>query len=117
MEGPSFVSAAYLGCLLFSLAGCLAADLRFKLAIAVDTRRTVLSVLCGVAFFLTWDMVGIQSGIFFRGETPFLLGFQLAPELPIEEVFFLLLLCYSTLLSFLGLGRLVHRARDRKRQG
>lgn len=108
------MSALYLACLLVSLIGCLVADIRFKVAIAVETRRTVLSVLCGTVFFLIWDMVGVQSGIFFRGQTEYLLGFMLAPEVPIEEVFFLLLLCYSTLLSFLALGRIVHRARDRR---
>jgi lycopene cyclase domain-containing protein len=108
------LSAIYLGCLLVSLIGCTLADIRFKLAIAVDTRRTVISVLCGTVFFLIWDMVGVQAGIFFRGQTDFLLGFTLAPEVPVEEFFFLLLLCYSTLLSFLGLGRIVHRARDRR---
>ena len=117
MEGPPLLSAAYLGCLLFSLAGCVVADYRFKLALPVDSKRAVISVLSAVAFFLIWDIVGVQTGIFFRGQTEFLLGVQLAPEVPLEELFFLLLLCYSTLLSFLGLGRLVHRARDRKRQG
>ncbi len=108
------MSALYLLGLLVSLAGCLAADIRLKLAIAVQTRRTLLSVASGVLFFVIWDMVGIQAGIFFRGESPFLLGFEIAPQFPVEELFFLTLLSYSTLLSFLGLGRLVHRARDKR---
>ena len=108
------MAALYLLCLLISLAGCLIADLRFKLAIAQDTRRTVLTVLTGAVFFLIWDMVGVRSGIFFRGQTKFLLGFQLAPEVPVEEVFFLLLLCYSTLLVFLALGRLAHRIKAKR---
>jgi lycopene cyclase domain-containing protein len=102
------VPGIYLLCLLVSLAGCLALDLRYKLAIAIQTRRTVLTVLIGATFFLIWDMVGVQSGIFFRGQTQFLLGLQLAPEVPVEEVFFLLLLSYLTLLMFLGLGRFAH---------
>ena len=108
------MSGAYLLCLLISLTGCLIADIRFKLAIAVQTRRTLISVACGVIFFLIWDMVGVQLGIFFRGNNPFLLGFELAPQVPVEELFFLTLLCYSTLISFLALGRLVHQARDRQ---
>jgi lycopene cyclase domain-containing protein len=108
------LSALYLLCLVGSLVGCVLTDIRFKLAIAVNTRRTLISVGFGVAFFLVWDIVGIQTGIFFRGNSPYLLGFQLAPELPVEELFFLTLLCYTTLLGFLGLGRLVHRARDRR---
>jgi len=109
------LSALYLICLLLSLAGCLVTDIRFKLAIAVQTRRTLLSVGLGVIFFVIWDLVGVQAGIFFRGDSPYLLGFEVAPQIPVEELFFLTLLCYSTLLSFLGLGRIVHRARDKKK--
>ena len=56
----------------------------------------------GVAFFILWDVAGIALGIFFRGASPFLSGWQLAPELPIEELFFLIVLCYTTLLVFLA---------------
>lgn len=108
------MSAFYLVCLLVSLAGCLLLDLRLKLAIAFQTKRTLVSIACGVLFFFVWDVVGVQAGIFFRGETRYLLGFEVAPQIPIEEIFFLTLLCYSTLLSFLALGRAVHRARDKR---
>jgi lycopene cyclase domain-containing protein len=54
----------------------------------------------GVLFFLAWDLSGIGLGIFFRGETPFMTGVVIAPELPIEEVFFLTLLCYLTMNLF-----------------
>jgi lycopene cyclase domain-containing protein len=73
-----------------------------------------VSISVGVIFFLIWDLFGIANGIFFRGETVGLTGLLLAPELPIEEVLFLTLLCYSTLEVFIGLGRFVHGRRDRK---
>ena len=73
-----------------------------------------VSIAVGVIFFLIWDLFGIANGIFFRGETVGLTGLLLAPELPLEEVLFLTLLCYSTLEVFLGLGRFVHGRRDRK---
>ena len=73
-----------------------------------------MSITVGVVFFLIWDLFGIANGIFFRGETVGLTGLLLAPELPIEEVLFLTLLCYTTLEVFLGLGRFVHARRDRK---
>jgi hypothetical protein len=38
-----------------------------------------------------------------------LLGVQLAPELPLEEVFFLALLCYTTMNLFAVLTRAVTR--------
>jgi hypothetical protein len=54
-------------------------------------------LLVGLVFFLVWDLQGIRLGIFFRGETTFMTGWQWAPELPLEEPFFLLLLCYLTM--------------------
>jgi lycopene cyclase domain-containing protein len=79
-----------------------------------DWLAGTVAIAVGVGFFLAWDLFGISSGIFFRGETRGLTGLMLAPELPLEEVFFLTLLCYSTLEIFLALGRLVHGRRDRK---
>ena len=51
----------------------------------------------GVLFFLIWDLAGITLGIFFRGNPGLLTGIQLSPELPLEELFFLTLLCYLTM--------------------
>lgn len=51
----------------------------------------------GVAFFAAVDLIGISLGIFFRGNSPYLSGLTVAPEFPIEELFFLTLLCYSIL--------------------
>lgn len=79
-----------------------------------DWLAGTVAILTGVAFFLMWDLFGIASGIFFRGETIGLTGLLIAPELPLEEVFFLTVLCYTTLQVFLGLGRFVHARRDRK---
>jgi lycopene cyclase domain-containing protein len=104
----------YLLALCVSLAGLVGLDRRHKLVFFKDWLAGAVAIAVGVAFFLIWDLVGISSGIFFRGETRGLTGLILAPELPLEEVFFLALLCYSTLEVFLGLGRLVHRRRDRK---
>ena len=36
-------------------------------------------------------------GVFFRGNAGLLTGLQFAPELPLEELFFLALLCYLTM--------------------
>jgi len=57
-------------------------------------------LVVGVLFFLAWDLCGIGLGIFFRGETLFMTGLLLAPELPVEELFFLTLLCYLTMNLF-----------------
>ncbi len=96
----------YLLALAIALTGMVMLDRRFHLFFWRDARRAALVLLVGVAFFLVWDLVGIGAGIFFRGETEFMTGVQVAPELPVEEVFFLTLLCYLTMNLVGAAGRL-----------
>jgi lycopene cyclase domain-containing protein len=91
------VSFVYLGALLISIAGMVAIDVRQKLFFAVAPARAAIVLAVGVAFFLVWDVAGIDLGIFFRGNPGLLTGVLLAPELPLEELFFLTLLCYLTM--------------------
>jgi lycopene cyclase domain-containing protein len=104
----------YLLALAVSLFGLYLLDQRYKLVFFKDWLAGTVAIVVGVAFFLIWDLFGITNGIFFRGEAPSLTGLMVAPELPLEEVFFLTLLCYTTLEVFLSLGRLVHGRRNRK---
>jgi lycopene cyclase domain-containing protein len=87
----------YLAALLVSLFGMVTLDRRFRLFFWRDVPRAAVTLLVGVVFFLIWDVVGIDLGIFFRGETSFMTGVLVATELPLEEVFFLALLCYLTM--------------------
>jgi lycopene cyclase domain-containing protein len=87
----------YLAALLVSLFGMVMLDRRFRLFFWRDVPRAAVTLLVGVVFFLIWDVVGIDLGIFFRGETSFMTGVLVATELPLEEVFFLTLLCYLTM--------------------
>ena len=96
---------AYLIGLLVSLAGIAIIDARLRLALFVQTKRTLLTLLFGLSFFLLWDLAGIGLGVFWEGRTAWLVGIDLAPQLPIEEPFFLLLLCYLLLVANLGLTR------------
>jgi lycopene cyclase domain-containing protein len=107
----------YLLALAVSLFGLFLLDQRFKLVFFKDWLAGSVALIVGVAFFLIWDLFGISNGIFFRGETSGLTGLMVAPELPLEEIFFLTLLCYTTLQVFLALGRIVHGRRDRKAAG
>jgi lycopene cyclase domain-containing protein len=91
------VSVLYLAALLVALTGMVVLDRRFRLFFWADPARAAGVLVIGVLFFLGWDLAGIRLGIFFRGETPFMTGLQLAPELPVEEAFFLALLCYLTM--------------------
>ncbi len=90
----------YLIALLFSILGVGLLDWTHRVALFVDPRATLLAVVLSVVVFLIWDVVGIANGIFFRGDAPHLSGILLAPELPLEEVFFLILLSYNTLVVY-----------------
>ena len=102
--------------LLISLFGMVTLDRRFRLFFVADARRAAMVLGIGVAFFLIWDLVGIGAGVFFRGETVFMTGLQIAPELPLEEVFFLILLCYLTMNVVAGVERMLQQ-RDAGRAG
>ncbi|MEI6590868.1 MAG: lycopene cyclase domain-containing protein [Actinomycetes bacterium] len=104
-------SWVYLSLLLLSEAGVIGLDFRHKLALGYSLRAGILALVSGLAFFLLWDVAGINAGIFFEGAPQLLVGVELAPELPLEEIFFLLLLCHSSLLIFAAVSRWVSRRR------
>jgi lycopene cyclase domain-containing protein len=90
----------YLVALIVSILGLGLLDFQHDLALKRYPLPTFFSVGIGVAVFLVWDLVGIHFGIFFRGDAAHLTGITLAPELPLEEVFFLILLSYNALLAY-----------------
>ena len=96
----------YLSGLLFSLVGLGLLDWRFKIAFFRNFKAALLSILIPFLFFLLWDGAGIALGIFFRGETEHLTGLLVAPEIPLEEIFFLLLLNYTSLTVFSVISRM-----------
>jgi len=91
------VQFLYLAALLIALTGMVMLDRRFRLFFWADPKRAGVVLVVGVFFFLAWDLAGVSLGVFFRGETDFMTGLQVAPEVPLEEVFFLTLLCYLTM--------------------
>jgi lycopene cyclase domain-containing protein len=101
------MTVLYLAILLTSI-GCMAViDSRYRLFFWRDPRRAAVVVAIALAFFLLWDLLGIGLGIFFRGETSFMTGIVLAPELPLEEPVFLIFLSYLTMVLLTGTGRLL----------
>ncbi|WP_353809740.1 lycopene cyclase domain-containing protein [Agromyces sp. SYSU T00194] len=100
---------AYLGALLVSMAAMCAIDARFRLVFWAEPWRAAVVVAIGVAAFLAWDVAGIGLGVFFRGETAFMTGILIAPELPVEEVLFLTFLCHLTLVAVRGAARVLDR--------
>lgn len=95
----------YLLALTVSLLGMGLIDFKHKLALFSQPLRTAITIAVAVTLFLIWDLVGISLGIFFRGQGPYLTGLTIAPELPIEEVFFLTLLSYTILIAYLGFAK------------
>jgi len=87
----------YLVALAISITGMVLIDRRWRLFFWRDALRAAIVLVVGIVFFVVWDLFGIGLGIFFRGETSFMTGLQVAPELPVEELFFLTLLCYVTM--------------------
>ncbi|MCR2818512.1 lycopene cyclase domain-containing protein [Microbacterium sp. zg.Y1090] len=96
----------YLLAILLSAAGIAALDARFRLAWWHAPGRTAAAVAIGAAFFLAWDAVAIVQGVFVKGDSPLLLGIDLAPHLPLEEPVFLAFLSYLALVCFRGAQRL-----------
>ncbi|WAL39319.1 lycopene cyclase domain-containing protein [Brevibacterium sp. BRM-1] len=105
------MSLAYLGCLLASLAGMAILDWRFRLFWFACPRRAAAVHGAGVAVFIAWDLVCIAAGAFSRGPSPYLSGIMLAPEFTLEEVFFLVFLCWLAMNAYAGAKRAGARLR------
>jgi len=107
------VSFLYLVALLTSLVGIGLLDFRHKLAFFGGAiLRSSVIIVVSVVFFLVWDVVGIATGVFFRGSGPWMTGVLLGPELPLEELFFLMVLTYSTLVSYLWAKKALEERRS-----
>lgn len=91
------MSFSYLGSLvvfIFCMGLC---DHQWKLGFFRNAPRALLAVGVTYVGFLLWDVFGIITGTFYRGDSPYMTGIDLAPHMPIEELFFLFFLCYLTL--------------------
>jgi lycopene cyclase domain-containing protein len=92
----------YLVSLLFAIMCLCLIDRKYTLAFWFDRKRTTVTITFTILLFILWDNVGIQLGIFFDGNSPYMLPARLFPHFPIEELFFLFLLSYTTLLLYTG---------------
>lgn len=100
---------AYLLAILVSAAGIALLDARFTLAMWRAPWRSAAAVAVGTAFLLTWDAVGIATGVFVKGTSPLYVGWDLAPQLPVEEPVFLAFLCYLALVVHAAALRFLRR--------
>lgn len=100
---------SYLVFLIVSIVCLAVIDWRYTLAYWFDRKRTLLTLGIAVSIFIIWDLLGIGLGIFFHGKSDYALPLRIAPEFPVEELFFLVLLCYSTLIIYRGASKLWRR--------
>ncbi|MCX7522646.1 lycopene cyclase domain-containing protein [Microbacterium sp. STN6] len=107
------MSAIYLIVLLAALGCMVLLDHRFALVFWRRAGVATAVVVAGVVFLLAWDVFGIGLGIFARGENPYMTGILLAPQLPLEELFFLAFLCYLVMVLVTGADRVLEWLRGR----
>lgn len=99
------MSLLYLTSLAIALFGMAMIDRKYRLVFFHDAKRAAVTVGVAVGVFIIWDILGIALGIFRQGTSGYDLGFEVLPELPIEEFFFLFLLCYLSLICYEYLRR------------
>lgn len=105
------MSFLYLAGLLLAAFCMLLIDRRFRLFFFADPRAAATVTLLGVVFFLLWDVAGIRLGIFLMGQSRYLTGVVLGPEMPLEEPVFLMFLSLCTMIIYTGAAKvLTHRA-------
>ena len=93
---------------LLGVIGCmLLVDRRFELFLWHRPLPALLVLAAGVAYFFAWDLWGIAEGVFLHRQSPYMTGVMLAPQLPLEEGFFLLFLSQITMVLFTGALRLL----------
>jgi lycopene cyclase domain-containing protein len=104
----------YLTSLLVCLACMALVDRRWRLVLwSSRPWRAALVLAAGTVLFLVWDVVAIDAGFYARGGA-LMTGIELAPHLPLEELFFIMFLCYVTLVLH-GLVGLLLARRDARR--
>lgn len=87
----------YLLILLISLTGLALADWRYHLAFFNKPKAAIKTIIGTMTILLIGDIIGIEWRIFSTNQL-YVSGLHLgSPNLPIEEIFFLFLLCYSSL--------------------
>lgn len=102
------MSSLYLAAIVVSLLGMGVLDRRWRVFLFDRPWLAAAVVGAGAAFFLVWDLVAIDLDIYRRGESRAMTGVEVASELPLEEIFFVVFLGYCTMVVH-GLARRVAR--------
>ena len=99
------MSFAYITLLIFTIFCLALIDWRYKLAFWRNTKKAFKTLLISSLFFVIWDFLGIKLEIFYHGSSNFSLPFVILLEFPLEEIFFIILLCYVTLIIYTGIKK------------
>jgi len=110
------MTGAYLAVLLASCAGVGALDARWRLVLGErgSRGRALGVVVAGAVLLLGWDLVAIRAGFYGRGASDALLGVEVAPNLPVEELVFVVFLPYVTLVVAAAWRRTLARRPSRR---
>ncbi len=107
------MSGVYAASLAVSAACLVLLDVRYSLVLRRRPVVAAATLAIGVVFFLAWDVVGISLGVFRHLDSSWATGILIAPQLPIEELLFLIFLSYLTLILLSGWQRWRERAETR----
>jgi lycopene cyclase domain-containing protein len=88
---------AYLASLVLVIACLALTDRRWRLFLWADPRRAGAVLAAGIGFFLLWDAAALRLSLYERGASAYMTGIELAPEFPLEELFFVAFLPYLTM--------------------
>jgi len=72
-------------------------DRHWRLFLFARPARALVVLAVGIVLFLVWDLLAIGLELYRRGESEVMTGIELAPELPLEELFFIAFLSYITM--------------------
>ena len=104
-------SLVYLVSLVLVLTCMALVDRRWKLFFWADARRATVVFAFGFVLFLAWDLVALHFELYERGRSELMTGVEVAPDLPVEELFFVAFLPYLTMVLH-GLGRRLLRVEE-----
>ncbi|WP_141364085.1 lycopene cyclase domain-containing protein [Glutamicibacter uratoxydans] len=91
--------------ILITLIGCMVLiDARGRLFFFHRWARASMCLILGTGLFIVWDAAAIGQGVFLHLDSPLMTGVMVGPQFPVEEVFFLIFLNYSSIISVLGLA-------------
>lgn len=104
----------YICILVFSIAGLVLADWRYKLAFWHDKVASTKAIGFTMLLLLIFDIAGVVNNIFYTNQDYVVRLNVFSPNLPVEEILFLFMLCYVTLILYRIIGKveILKRVRD-----